>query len=97
MPDVIPYRPRIRPPPRALPLSLELVLLVNQQPYLLTPLRIAGRVYAWQLRKSDGTSYQLAADFSSCDCPDAVYAADRPGGCKHAKAGREMLAMMGGG
>jgi hypothetical protein len=46
-----------------------------------------GRVLGYQLEKANGTVYDLAADLSSCDCPDATFQPDRPeGGCKHRKS-----------
>ena len=36
--------------------------------------------------------YQLPADLSSCDCPDATFRPDRPGGCKHRRALAKLLA-----
>jgi hypothetical protein len=46
-----------------------------------------GRVIGYQLKKADGTVYDLAADLSSCDCRDATFHPERPdGGCKHRKA-----------
>src|ERR1700758_2734381 len=94
MPDIIPFPLRKRKTPRKLPLVWTLVLVINGGAYAVEALRVAGRVIAWQLTKPDGTRYQLASDCSTCDCPDAVFAADRPGGCKHAKAAREMMAML---
>ena len=40
----------------------------------------------WNLKKADGTNYDIPADLSSCDCADATYQPNRPGGCKHRKA-----------
>jgi hypothetical protein len=37
-------------------------------------------------RKTDGTAYDLPADLSGCDCPDATYHPERPGGCRHQRA-----------
>jgi hypothetical protein len=56
-----------------------------------------GRVLGYQLRKADGTIYDLAADLSSCDCPDATFHPERPGGCKHQKALKAALAALEGG
>jgi hypothetical protein len=48
---------------------------------------------AYELGKADGTNYFLPLDLSSCDCPDATYNAERPGGgCKHRKALAALLA-----
>ena len=83
-PTAPPSKPRKRAAPRELPLKVDVVVLVNGCPYLVRPLRDGERVYAFEFVKPDGECYQVTA--ASCDCPDAVYAADRPGGCKHRKA-----------
>jgi len=41
-----------------------------------------GDVDGYQIT-ADGKVYDLTADLTSCDCPDATYRI-RPGGCKHA-------------
>lgn len=53
-------------------------------------LEINGTAYAllihetaYELLKHGGTSYSLSRDLSSCDCPDATFASERPCGCKH--------------
>jgi uncharacterized Zn finger protein len=38
--------------------------------------------------------YDLPADLSGCDCPDATYHPERPGGCKHGAALRAALATL---
>jgi hypothetical protein len=53
-----------------------------------------GRLAGYQLKKADGTKYDLPADFSSCDCADGTYSPDRPGGCKHRKALPNALASL---
>lgn len=35
---------------------------------------------------SEAEVYHLPSDLSSCDCADATFKPDRPGGCKHMKA-----------
>jgi hypothetical protein len=51
-----------------------------------------GRVLGYQLRKPEGKVY----DLSSCDCPDAEFHPERPGGgCKHRKALRAALRALG--
>jgi hypothetical protein len=64
------------------------VLVINSTAYLVnaTFCAISGDPLGYQLRKTDGTVYDLAADLSSCDCPDATYQEERPGGCKHRRA-----------
>jgi hypothetical protein len=60
--------------------------------YLVAENRDGVALAGYRLTKPDGTAYDLPADFSACDCPDAVYAAERPGGCKHRKALAKALA-----
>jgi hypothetical protein len=55
-----------------------------------------GRVLGFQLKKATGEAYDLAADLSSCDCPDATFHPERPGGCKHQKALAAVLKAMTG-
>ncbi len=54
----------------------------------------AGALAGFRLTKPDGTAYDLPADLSSCDCPDATYHPERPGGCRHQKAMRAALAAL---
>jgi hypothetical protein len=65
-------------------------------------LEINGTLYsllihetAYELRKGDGTSYNLPLDLSGCDCPDATFASERPGGCKHRKGLTALLRAIG--
>jgi hypothetical protein len=76
------------------------LLFLNETPYLVTaladlppegPVTIRG----WQLEKQDGTQYHIDARTWTCDCPDAAFRSDRPGGCKHASALRAALARIG--
>jgi hypothetical protein len=61
--------------------------MVTTAAYLVRVVVEFGRVLGYQLKKADGTVYDLAADLSSCDCPDGTYHPERPeGGCKHRKA-----------
>jgi len=64
-------------------------------------LEISGTLYgliihptAYELLKVGGTSYNLPRDLSGCDCPDATFASERPGGCKHRKALAKLLATL---
>jgi hypothetical protein len=59
---------------------------INGKPYYLTCLESGFRLTGYDAREGAVTTYDLPADLSSCDCPDAVYNAGRPGGCKHRKA-----------
>jgi hypothetical protein len=54
--------------------------------YLVSPVLDYGRLVGYRLKKADGKVYDLAADLSSCDCPDGTYHPERPGGCKHQRA-----------
>jgi hypothetical protein len=58
---------------------------INDKPYYLSVLAGGFRLTGFDPRKEEVTVYDLPADLSSCDCPDACYR-DRPGGCKHVKA-----------
>lgn len=50
------------------------------------------RCVAFRLRKFGGEEqYDLPRDLSSCDCPDGIYRAERPGGCRHMAALRQAL------
>ena len=58
------------------------VVLINGATYSLALLNEGCGV---RLMKADGVTYDLPADLSTCDCPDATYRV-RPGGCKHMRA-----------
>src|SRR5262249_28033240 len=45
----------------------------------------------------DARYYHRPADLSGCDCPDATFRPDRPGGCKHRRALAVLLARQPGG
>ncbi len=76
------------------------ILTIGETSYLFETLRHAGVPYGWRLtrqdaRKGEELSYQLPIDLQACDCPDSVYAAYRPGGCKHVAALRVAIAALG--
>lgn len=74
------------------------MLSINGVAYLVEILRDASQPYAFRLSRQDlrhGAEYQLPTDLSSCDCPDAVYREDRPGGCKHRRALTVALSALG--
>jgi hypothetical protein len=48
-------------------------------------------VVSYQLDKQNGTAYDLPGSLDGCDCPDATFHPERPGGCKHARALRAAL------
>lgn len=49
-----------------------------------------GQCRWWKLTRETGRgapqTYDLARDLSACDCADATFAGERPGGCKHRRA-----------
>jgi hypothetical protein len=40
-------------------------------------------------------AYDIDAEFWVCDCPDATYRSERPGGCKHVAALKAALRSIG--
>jgi hypothetical protein len=70
------------------------VLAINGTRYELLPLYDGQVRVGYRLLKADGTMYDLPADLSGCDCPDATYHPERPGGCKHGAALRAALATL---
>jgi hypothetical protein len=70
------------------------VLAINGTRYEVLPLFDGPARVGYRLLKADGTMYDLPADLSGCDCPDATYHPERPGGCKHAAAVRAALAAL---
>jgi hypothetical protein len=57
--------------------------------YLVQPIGVDG----FRLTKPDGTVYDLDTTEEPwvCDCPDATFHPERPGGCKHCAALRAAL------
>jgi hypothetical protein len=56
-------------------------------------LEINGQFYGvividggYQIVKPDRTVYHIDGELWVCDCPDATYRSERPGGCKHVAA-----------
>jgi hypothetical protein len=82
-------QPRTRKPARPAHGTYRLVLTINGTCYSVRPNR-GDAVKAFRLRKSDGTTYDVArtADGLVCDCPDWTFHRDGidPAGCKHIKA-----------
>ena len=75
------------------------VLQVNGTAYELLPLfaDADGKVLVgYRLLKADGTMYDVDTTQEPwrCDCPDATYHPERPGGCKHATALRAALSAL---
>ncbi len=51
-----------------------------------------GEPYAVELiRFGDHERYVITLDDERCDCPDAIYRPDRPNGCKHKVALKQVL------
>jgi hypothetical protein len=72
------------------PVRRQGLLQIGQTLYLVTDVELdhengmCGRI--WQLKKADGSEYQITLDRSgelACDCPDATY---RQRQCKHVPA-----------
>jgi hypothetical protein len=56
----------------------------------------AGHIIGWELQKFvTGERYCLPADCSSCDCADHTFRDDRPGGCRHMVAMRQVVVQLG--
>jgi len=65
--------------------------------YLLEPRLAPAGLAGWRLVRYDEggyAAYDLPADLSGCDCPDARHRA-RQGGCKHRRACRAALTRIG--
>src|SRR5262245_66693325 len=77
------------------------VLSIDGTPYLVSyvgelPPEGEPIVYGYAITKADGTVYHIDTQTRwgqwQCDCPDATYRGERPGGCKHVAALRQALA-----
>ena len=66
------------------------ILAINGVAYVV--LRLSSGV-GYRLEKGDRTTYDVntEAETWTCDCPDATFNPDRPGGCKHVAALRAAL------
>jgi hypothetical protein len=73
------------------------VLAINRTDYTVTVLRGPDSVLGYRLAKADGTVYDVCVTEErwTCDCPDATYKPERPGGCKHVAALRAALKAAG--
>jgi hypothetical protein len=69
------------------------VLEINGTVYTVTVLNLYGQLTGYRLEKLDGPTYDIDATAEQwrCDCPDATYHPERPGGCKHVAALRAAL------
>src|SRR5262249_28644207 len=73
------------------------VLEINGTPYEVLPLYDDEVRVGYRLLKADGTMYDVGtaeAHGWTCDCPDATFHPERPGGCKHVKALQVALAKL---
>jgi hypothetical protein len=61
-------------------------VLINGKPYYMTRTGAGYRLTGYDSRKGKTTVYDLPADLSGCDCPDATWRPEREGGCKHRAA-----------
>jgi hypothetical protein len=54
-----------------------------------------GHIAGLRLQRfASGEKYDLPADLDSCDCPDALFRPERPGGCRHQQAlGQALVAV----
>src|SRR5262245_20073210 len=77
------------------------VLSIDGLPYLVSyvgelPAEGEPIVRGYQVVKADGTVYHIDTQTRwgqwQCDCADATYRGERPGGCKHVAALRQALA-----
>jgi hypothetical protein len=73
------------------------VLAINGTNYTVTVLRGPNRVDGYRMVKTVGTVYDIGATEErwTCDCPDATFHPERPGGCKHVAALRAALKAAG--
>jgi hypothetical protein len=77
------------------------VLSINSTVYEVLPLYDGEALVGYRLLKAGtATMYDVGTTAPhgwTCDCPDATFNPDRPGGCKHASALRAALAALKGG
>ncbi len=73
------------------------VLAINGTNYMVTVLNGQTDVVGYRLVKADGTTYDICTTGERwlCDCPDATFHPERPGGCKHSAALRAALKVAG--
>lgn len=70
------------------------VLAINGTEYVVTVLRDQTRLLGYRLTKpADMAAYDVCTQGTpwTCDCPDATFHPERPGGCKHVAALRAAL------
>ena len=71
------------------------VLQINGTAYEVLPLYDGEALVGHRLLKADGSMYDVDAATWRCDCPDATFCPERPGGCKHSVALRAALKAAG--
>src|SRR5262249_27499653 len=73
------------------------VLQINGTAYTVDPILDddTGALMGHRLSKADGGMYDIDRATGRCDCPDATFQPDRPGGCKHSKALQAALRAVG--
>jgi hypothetical protein len=73
------------------------LLAINGTRYEVLPLYDDDARVGYRLLKTDGTMYDVDTTREPwcCDCPDAVFHPERPGGCKHSLALRAALKAAG--
>jgi hypothetical protein len=73
------------------------VLQINGTAYTVDPILDddTGALLGHRLSKADGGMYDIDRQTGQCDCPDATFRPDRPGGCKHSRALQAALRAIG--
>jgi len=71
------------------------VLQVNGTRYEVLPFYDGEALVGHRLLKADGTMYDVDVVTWRCDCPDATFHPERPGGCKHVQALKAALRAAG--
>lgn len=61
-------------------------IAIEGKAYYLALTGTGYRLHGYDARAQAPTLYDLPLSLDSCDCPDATYNAERPGGCKHRRA-----------
>src|SRR5438270_13273009 len=73
------------------------VLAINSTAYEVLPVYDGAALAGYRLLKADGAMYDIGTAGPhgwTCDCPDATFHPERPGGCKHVQALRAALAAL---
>jgi hypothetical protein len=74
------------------------VLQINGTAYEVLPLYDGEALVGYRLLKADATMYDVGTTAPhgwTCDCPDATFHPERPGGCKHIQALKAALRAAG--